>query len=62
MKITGTCEGADLNIKRFYMPGIEISDICPKCKTDWVHDFGDWPLNYPVVGEPIKITGYTIFN
>ena len=57
MQIKGTCDGGSHG-KRFYMPGIVITDTCPKCGEPYKRDTGDYYLSYPTGGEPIKISGY----
>ena len=52
MKIMGTPEMMDLDIKRFYIPGCKIVDICPKCGVEVVRDLGDDPaIYYPKIDD-----------
>ena len=57
MEIQGTCKGAELN-KRQGLPGITITDQCPKCKVPYTMDLSDRYLSYPVVGAPTEVDGY----
>jgi hypothetical protein len=57
MKINGTCQGAELD-KRTYLPGITITDVCPKCGVPYVRDMGKDYLHYPVVGDSYLLTAY----
>jgi hypothetical protein len=57
VKINGTCNGAELD-KRTYLPGITITDVCPKCAVPYVRDMKSDYLSYPVVGKPYLLTAY----
>ena len=57
IKIEGVCNGIELD-KRFYLPGVVLSDECPKCKEIVEKDLGDDYLSYPVVGKPYTIDLY----
>lgn len=57
LTIEGICEGTELN-KRFYMPGVVLRSVCPKCQIPYEKDMAEEYLSYPVVGKPKKITGY----
>jgi len=57
-KIEGTVEGASIDVKRFYLPGVVIKDVCPKCGAPWEHDFGSRYLSYPTVGARVNAGGY----
>ncbi|HEY5563413.1 MAG TPA: hypothetical protein VIK72_16965 [Clostridiaceae bacterium] len=54
IKITGKLEG-ELDIKRFYLEGVEIECICPKCKVTFEYD---QYLSYPSVNEVMEIDLY----
>lgn len=57
MEIHGQCEGAEFD-KRTYLPGIVITDKCPKCGAPYEMDFAEHYLSYPVVGKPKELTVY----
>jgi hypothetical protein len=53
MKVTGKPNVAcDLEVKRFYIPGVVLSGKCPNCKAKWWEDFGDSYLSYPTANKP----------
>lgn len=51
MKLDGAGAAFELDVKRFYLPGIVLRDDCPKCGAECVHDFGKWYLSYPQANE-----------
>ncbi len=54
MKIKGKLKG-ELEIKRFYLEGLEISEKCPKCgKEIFINDY----LSYPKMNDVEKIWFY----
>jgi hypothetical protein len=58
MKLVGTVEGENIDVKRFYLPGISIKGVCPKCQAPWEHSFGENYLSYPTVGAVMRVGGY----
>jgi hypothetical protein len=58
VKVTGTMQAAELEVKRFYMPGVEVTATCPKCKREVERDLGDHYLSYPPVGKPFEESMY----
>jgi hypothetical protein len=50
MKIIGSFIG-NVECKRFYMPGIKVVSVCPKCNEERELDFNDQYLSYPVVNR-----------
>lgn len=51
-KIIGTCNGAEIDVKRFYVPGVQIESQCPKCESTRTRNLADFYLSFPVVGKP----------
>lgn len=52
MKIKGKMsKGAEVDVKRFYMPGIVIEDVCSLCTANIELDLADDYLSHPNVGE-----------
>lgn len=49
--ITGKCSG-QIEVKRFYMPGIVIDAVCPNCNEMVVDDFAENYISFPEVGSP----------
>ena len=43
-------KGSSIDVKRFYLPGVEITTKCPKCGEE-IKYFGEDYLSYPIVGE-----------
>lgn len=43
--------GEELGIKRFYLPGVTITDECTKCGAEYKTDLGDHYLSYPIIGK-----------
>lgn len=56
-KITGSFKG-EVDCKRFYMPGVVASDICPKCAKDIVLDHNQHYIEYPTIGTPCLLYFY----
>jgi len=50
MKIIGSFIG-NVECKRFYMPGIKVFSVCPKCNEERELDFNNQYLSYPVVNR-----------
>lgn len=58
-RVNGKCgEGIGLDVKRFYLPGVTVSDTCPKCKGHVVEDFGADYLSYPVANVEFEHSMY----
>lgn len=57
-KITGDSIGLELDVKRFYIPGVIVHSECPKCGSPKQADLGDDYLPFPVVGVPESIHFY----
>lgn len=57
-KIKGNLEGAEIDVKRFYLPGIVVESKCPKCGHLHEVDMGSQYLSYPCVGDEEKINFY----
>lgn len=53
--LKGSIKGP-IDVKRFYLPGLEIEDDCPKCGVLWKFN-GDY-ISYPVAGEEIDLHAY----
>lgn len=54
-------EGApagEVDCKRFYLPGVVLRTVCPKCSAPHVRDFGDHYLSYPTMNAPEVHTLY----
>lgn len=51
MKIVGKASG-EIDVKRFYIPGLEVQGNCPKCRAEFTRDFSTDYLSYPQIGEP----------
>lgn len=56
-RITGSLKG-EIDVKRFYMPGIAIKAQCPYCQEEVETDFESDYLSYPVAGKPIAAHFY----
>lgn len=54
LKIIGQPKG-EIDVKRFYLEGLEMKIICPNC--NYEYDFNDY-LSYPNVNIPININCY----
>jgi hypothetical protein len=53
VKISGT-PGGEINIKRLYLPGVQITATCP-CGNELVKDFEIDYLSYPAIDEPYNV-------
>lgn len=53
MKIEGQVKGQS-ETKRFYLPGIKVSDECPKCGETNIWDGSDEYISYPLFGTPFE--------
>jgi hypothetical protein len=52
MKIIGMV-GGKMDVKRLYLPGVEIKGQCPNCKKEITIDLGGCDyLNFPHMNEP----------
>lgn len=51
-KIVGKFTEGNIDVKRFYLPGISLESCCPKCGMKVTRDFGANYISYPVVGKP----------
>jgi len=59
MKVTVNKDAAvELDVKRFYVPGVMLTDDCPKCGERYARDLGDDYLSYPVANRPFDFTVY----
>ena len=56
VKISGTPKG-EIDIKRLYLPGVQITATCP-CGKELVKDFEEDYLSYPDFDEPISVYLY----
>lgn len=57
MKIVGNAEfKGEIDCKRFYLSGITLKDVCPKCDTEWKQE--GYQLSYPSTDENLKIYLY----
>lgn len=57
-RIEGSCKGAEIDVKRFYVPGVTIHTECPKCGSQKQLDLGDDYLSHPVAGSPERVGFY----
>lgn len=57
MQIHGKFKG-EIEVKRFYLPGIKFTELCPKCSEPWEFDGDSEYISNPVVGEPEKVHAY----
>lgn len=59
VRIEGPVEkGAELNVKRFYLPGVIVRSPCPKCQVSCSRHLGDNYLSYPRIGFPYNVGMY----
>jgi hypothetical protein len=59
MKVNGKIEaGTEIEVKRFYLPGVKIQDECRKCGTTVVRNYETQYLNYPTANEAFDETLY----
>jgi len=56
VKIEGKAKGK-IEVKRFYTPGITISDTCPKCGKEVTHG-GEEYFSYPTLGAKEMVYFY----
>ena len=56
-RVEGVMSG-DLDVKRFYLPGVVIHSQCPKCGAEYARDMADSYLSYPTAGEPFAYGCY----
>ena len=47
MKIIGKMKSEEVDVKRFYLPGVKLTGACPKCAKKCVSDFENEYLSYP---------------
>jgi hypothetical protein len=50
--------GTEIDVKRFYLPGVTLRATCPKCNHPWVHDMAHHYLSYPVANVPFEDNAY----
>lgn len=48
----------DIDVKRFYLPGIIIRETCGKCNSEMVKDMAREYFSYPKWGEPQDVFMY----
>jgi hypothetical protein len=53
-KITGTPSG-EIDVKRFYLPGVIVEQACPGCGVKCSNDLADQYLSYPPMNGPTKV-------
>lgn len=56
-KVTGTAN-CELDIKRFYMEGVSVESICPKCQRVCEQDLGSSYLSYPPTNAAFEHSFY----
>jgi hypothetical protein len=54
VKITGPAHGS-IDEKRLYLPGITVTDKCPKCGKKATEDLESEYLSYPTAGVPFDL-------
>lgn len=55
-KIEGDCLiSCDIGVKRFYMPGVVIKDVCVKCGEEVAVDLGVTCIYYPSLNNPTDV-------
>ena len=52
LEIKGEIVEDELDVKRFYMPGIVLKSKCPKCGASCEIDLSQEYLSYPTVNKP----------
>jgi hypothetical protein len=52
IKITGQPIG-EIEVKRFYLDGLEMEYVCPECGTE--HRWNDY-LSYPDINKPVYLS------
>lgn len=53
MKIKGRVKATEVDVKRFYLPGVKLAGKCPKCDAAYEEDFADNYLGYPKANAPM---------
>lgn len=43
--------GTEIEVKRFYLPGVKITSTCPDCGSPVTRDLARDYLSYPTIGE-----------
>lgn len=57
LRVTKSGEDAfDIEVKRFYIPGSKIEDVCPKCQAPTSRDCDDDYFSFPVANAPFSET------
>ena len=51
--IGNKCEGT-IEVKRFYIEGVEMSSNCPKCGTETIREIGGDDCSYPELNKVEK--------
>ncbi len=51
MKTRKAEDGQEIDVKRFYLPGIVLKFNCKKCKNIIFQDYGENYLSYPITGK-----------
>lgn len=49
---------AELDVKRFYLPGVTITDHCPSCRKLRHFDGDSEYISNPILNEPEAVTMY----
>lgn len=57
-KIKGKVGEFEMDVKRFYVPGVKIEGKCPACKGKVVNDLGQNYIGYPLVNQDFYETMY----
>lgn len=58
-RIVGNESPIDIEVKRFYIPGVKVEGECPVCGAKCTHNFGDDYFSYPTAnGKPEAVTIY----
>lgn len=57
-RIEGTPGGMEVDVKRFYVPGVTVFSTCPECGYEVERDLSHEYLSHPVVGEPEAVYFY----
>jgi predicted RNA-binding Zn-ribbon protein involved in translation (DUF1610 family) len=58
-KIIGIPLEEELDVKRFYIPGVIIQDNCPNCGVETRYDMGGLHyLSHPIANKPMQFTMY----
>lgn len=48
----------EIEVKRFYIPGVTVYSTCPNCMKEHKFDFDNEYISYPVVNAPEKVHFY----